>query len=130
MLDGLLENISKVRVKIGYWRLQAEQILPLSEFAEEKISERTAFTERRYIWDVVAGKDDGEFEKEHFNVILDPGETDYVIGNLIIPASVQVVQVYSHFRLSKEQKWPAWPSISLVDLKIDQQEMEVSNEKD
>ena len=118
-----LQNVGSIHIKLGLWRLRAEQLLPLTPEAEKALQTQTAFTDHTFPWRTVTEAKQGEFENESFLVQLEPGETDQAVGNLAIPSDVEVVQIYSHFQLSKEQTG-GWPATSIVDLRQTPRELE------
>jgi hypothetical protein len=112
-----LSNVGKVQIELKLWSLEAEKLLPLTEKVENKLSSKSIFTDQVSIWPLITSEDEGKFVRPNFYVLLDPGETDSVIGNIIIPGHIEVIQVYSQFRTSQDRKYLGWPIISLVDLR-------------
>lgn len=111
-------NVGQVKVVLTCWRLCAEQILPLDS-SHAKLTGQ-AFTDKEVPWTSVAhgiftpAKDN---KREAFWMLLEPGETDQVVGNFIIPGEIEVIQVYSHFSLIEKEGSQGWENRVLVDLR-------------
>jgi hypothetical protein len=111
-----LDNVGQVLVDLNVWCLRAERILPLSSEISSFIQKRSAFTDHEALWPTVAGLEDGTLKGDAFRMLLEPGETDRAVGNLIVPADAKVVQVYSHFRMRLPTEDPGWQMQTVVNL--------------
>jgi membrane protein implicated in regulation of membrane protease activity len=113
-----IANVGQVRVELPVWRLRADQILPLTATPQKDL-DRKAFTDTsgHSHWNCLA---EGQFSRDDksFGMALEPGETDRAAANLVIPAGIEVVQVYSHFSRDEDsQGREGWPSRTLVDFR-------------
>jgi hypothetical protein len=115
-----VSNIGQVQVILQRWNLHAEQILPLTGDVVSKDLPKGAYTDQDANWLCLAK---GEFSGKQFEMLLEPGESDQAIGNLVIPADVEVVQVYSHLwtradGVSVKGVPSGWPCQDIVDLRL------------
>jgi hypothetical protein len=111
-----ITNHGQVRVELPVWYLRADQILPLTPTPLKDL-DKGAFTDvhGHAHWNCLA---EGNFSDGSFKMALEPGETDRASANLIIKSGVEVVQIYSHFRCTKDsESREGWPSRTLVDLR-------------
>ncbi len=111
-----ITNLGQVRVVLPTWYLRAEQILPLTKTATTDLT-RKAFIDahNQSHWNCLA---EGSFSDNQFRMVLEPGETDRASANLVIDNTIEVIQIYSHFRRTKNQNsCEGWPSKTLVDLR-------------
>lgn len=129
-VEATVSNIGQIQVILRLWRLYAEQILPLTETVKTDDLPKLAYTDQQANWYRVA---DGNFTGAAFGMLLEPGEVDHAIGNLVIPEGVEVVQVSSYLWVRADGAWiegvpsvwrsqdivdlrPGWPMQSIVDL--------------
>ena len=117
-----LTNRSKVQAPIVVWRIYASQILPVLPHLENYFQTTTAFPERRAEWLPIAGELDGIFRGEDVDLSLEPGQTETQIANLVVPASCQVVQVYSLFQHTDDDHPRGYPARTIVDLRLKKEE--------
>ncbi len=102
-----IENVGQTRVDLSSWELRAERILPLDQDSLHILKTRDAFTEYQAKWETIAGFEDGKFGGyEQFEMRLEPGEGDSVIGNLVIPTGEELIQVVSQFPKGRERPAP------------------------
>lgn len=127
-VSARLENISKVEVHLQLWCLRADRLLPLSDDSRTFLEGRSAFSESEAPWETRAGHSDGEFGPPAFNVRLEPGEVDWAVGYLVIPSGLEVVQIYSHFKLNRDHSRPGWPCLTLMDLRTELQKEQLMSE--
>jgi len=114
-----ITNLGQVRVELPVWHLRAEQILPLTQTPTKDL-DKGAFADAygHAHWNCLA---EGNFSDDSFMMALEPGETDRASANIVIKSGVEVVQVYSHFKCTKDpNSREGWPSKTLVDLRKDQ----------
>jgi membrane protein implicated in regulation of membrane protease activity len=111
-----LTNVGQVRVEPLIWRLRADQILPLTKTPTTDLG-KLAFTDAHghAHWNCLA---EGNFSGDAFKMALEPGETDRASANLVLPSGVEVVQIYSHFKCTRDaERRDGWPSKTLFDLR-------------
>ena len=116
-VTATLSNIGQVQITLTAWKLRAERILPVTPRIKEFLTQRTAFTEREAPWTTVAGREDGDFTGRAFAKTLEPAEIDRSIANLLIPPGIDLVRVYSHFKVDDPHHPLGWPTETLVDLR-------------
>lgn len=124
-----ITNIGQVRVELLVWHLRAEQILPLTKTPQKDLAEKQAFTDAHdhAHWNCLA---EGNFSDGAFKMALEPGETDRASANLVIKSGVEVVQIYSHFRCTKDAKLrEGWPTKTLLDLRKHETGKEETHER-
>lgn len=97
-IHATLSNVGQTEVFLRLWRLHAELILPLSDSVLPDL-EHEVFTDQGAHWEWFK---EGEFTGESFFVRLEPGETDKVVGNIVLPEWAQVIQVFSHFSVRED----------------------------
>ena len=116
-----VSNVGQVQVTLRRWRLYADQILPLTEDVEKLDLPEGAYTDKQAHWECFK---DGDFKDERaFRMLVEPGETDDAIANLVVPSGIQVVQIYSHLWVREDGSSPkgvpsGWPCQTVVDLRV------------
>jgi hypothetical protein len=116
-----ITNGGHIDVHLHYWQLRAELLLPLSTSVAEFLRRRSGFTEHEAPWPTIAGDPTTFFGRPAFmGLLLEPGESDFVVGNLVIPAGVETAQIYCEFKhdLADEFGWVAQQVVTLEDEEI------------
>lgn len=115
---AVIENIGQVKVNLTKWTLRAETILPLPSSVKKIAENKTVFLDHDLYWDPVTKKEDERLEGTNFQKILEPSEVDRAIANIVIPKSVEVIQIYSHFSPEHRFNSYGWLMQSVIDFRV------------
>jgi hypothetical protein len=93
-VSAAIRNIGKTRVQLSLWRYRADLLLPLTPDSEKAMATAGAFSESAAPWPAIA---DATLSGKDFGFFIEPGATQTESANMILPAWVEVVQIYSFF---------------------------------
>jgi hypothetical protein len=107
-----IRNVGKIRVQLSEWRYRAELLIPTPESEVAEVPTR-AFSEVVAPWETLA---EAKLAGDEFGFFIEPGATQVESANIILPAWVQAVQVYSFFSEPTDPT-RGWWDRTIVDLR-------------
>jgi hypothetical protein len=113
-IDVGLTNISKRHLRLTRGRIRIQQILPLDDPLAEAINrgenlipqEQTQVT-----WPML-----GNTYSPNLQIRMEPGESDTLEYEFIVPSSLKVVRIYTYFEEREGAEW-GWSRATIYELK-------------
>lgn len=109
-----ITNAGKTTLDLASGVIRIQKILPL----DPKISERIERNENPIPQDslIVAWPRIGDSYEPPLNIKIEPGESDMLKSEFIIPSYVKTVKIYSYFEKQKDSP-TGWSTTTIYDLK-------------
>lgn len=108
-----LKNVGKTQVQVTEWTYRADVLLPLTDEGERMTATPNGFSERESPWPVYG---EVTLTGADFGFAIEPGATQSESANLVLPADLDVVQVYTFIYSPSSRGW--WDR-TIIDLRKD-----------
>ena len=113
-ISTLINNVGKTSLDINSGIIRVQQILPLDPKISEKIKHNQSPIDQEAM--IVLWPRIGDPYKPKINLKIEPGESDTVKCEFIIPSYIQTVKIYSYFAKSQDSGI-GWSTATIYDLR-------------
>jgi len=113
-ISTIVSNVGKRSLEINSGIIRVQQILPLDPKISEKIKRNESPIDQEAM--IVLWPRIGNPYKPNISIKIEPGESDRVTCEFIIPSYIRTVKIYSYFTKAEDSPI-GWSTATIYDLK-------------